>query len=130
MRSTEGANTMMWLRLAGTGLLSLVLVVPAPAQNDRKKDDKSTAEPLEAEKVLQPGKFSGKVAQVSETSLQLRLDYVHYELNPKAAKANRGDRQLQQLLRQQSQLAQARDRYLRARTPQEQYRALLEVQRH
>src|SRR5262245_25195911 len=77
----RGSNIMTWLRVAGAGLLTLVLVVPASAQKDKKKDDKSTAEPLEAEKVLQPGKFSGKVAQASETSLQLRVDYVHYELN-------------------------------------------------
>ena len=118
-------------RLYWVWLMALVLAGPVLGQAKKKDGAKKVdAEPVDAEK-LKPGQISGKVMQASETSLQVRVDYMHYELNPKAGgKGNYGgNNQVQQLVRQQEQLARAQQRILMARNPAEQQRALYELQR-
>lgn len=124
---------MMVSRITGSCFLALALAIPVQAQKD-KKPAKKVNEVVEAENALKPGQFTGKVLQASETALQLRVEYVHYELNPQkaggGAKPNYGgNQQIQQLVRQQQQLAQARQRMMQAKTPQQQYQAMQQMQR-
>jgi hypothetical protein len=113
---------MKWLQFAGTALLTVAYLLPVSAQ-DKKKDRKGV-EVLDAEKTLKPGKVSGKLTAVAESSLRLRVESIRFELKP-GAKPNT---QLQHLTNLQQRLARAQQRLVSARNPNEQNRALQEIQ--
>ncbi len=122
---------MNWLHLAGAALMAVVLASSAQAQKDKKKDDpkKGAVEAIDAEK-LKPGQVIGKVMQFSETSIRVRVDYVHYELNQAKGRNSvlAADRQAQHLIREQQAIARAQQRLVNARNPAEQWRALQDLQ--
>src|SRR5260370_1080550 len=113
------------ITLAGAALLSLVLAVPAQAQ---KKDPKKSEGPLEAAKILKPGDFLGKLGIVNSSTFVLRLEFDHLELKPGARSQKNPSSQYQNLLREYSRLAQARQKLANARTPQQQMSALRQMQ--
>lgn len=114
------------------GLTMLALTLSAQAQKDKKKPPaKGQAAPVvDAEKALKPGTISGKAMAVTETSIQLRVEYQHLELkNPGGAggKGGGGNQQAQ-LIRQQQQIAQAQMRVRMAKNPREAYQAMQQLQ--
>jgi len=119
---------MKTLRVALLGFAMLALALPAPAQKD-KKSNKDEPEVAEADKFLKPGQISGKAMSVTETSLQLRVEYQHLELKDNL-KTNPGNAAaLARATRLQGQIAQAQQRLQNARTQRQSQLALQQLQR-
>ena len=114
------------------GLMTLALAVPALAQAKKEAPKKGTSvEEIDAEK-LKPGELAGKVMTASSTSLQVRVDLVHIELNQaKAGKAiNYGnDPVIKELVRDQEYLAKLQQKVRTARNPRQQHQAIEHLQR-
>src|SRR5262245_39988606 len=118
---------MKWLHLAGVALMALALTAPLQAQDkDRKTGDPKGEVPTVDAESLKPGQVVGKVLSASETSMQVRADIVHYELNPRAvAKANASNNQIiQQVLRDQQALTRSYQKIAAAKNPRQQQQAI------
>jgi len=110
--------------LAWAGVLALVLVLPAPAQ-DKKKDKGAV---LTAAQVLQPGQYAGKLESVSGSTFVLGVNAPRLEPKPGAQRKSQNiNNHYQAMLRDQDRLAAAYDRLSRARTPQQQRGASNEI---
>src|SRR5205085_6587316 len=78
---------------------------------------------------LKPGQVGGKAMSVTETSLQLRVEYQHLELKDNL-KTNPGNAAaLARATRLQQQIAQAQQRLQNARTQRQSQLALQQLQR-
>jgi hypothetical protein len=110
------------LQWSGAALLTLAFVLPVSAQD--KKKDKKNIEVLDAEKVLKPGKYSGKVMAATESSLRLRVESTRFELKP----GRKPNSQLQHLAQLEQRLARAQQHLLTARNANDQARAVQEIQ--
>jgi hypothetical protein len=118
---------MKWLHLAGNALMALALAAPLQAQDKgKKKGDPAGDVPTVDAETLKPGQVVGKVLTVSETSLQVRADIVHFELDPKAlAKVNASNNQIiLQLVRDQQALTKAYQKIGAAKNPKQQQQAV------
>src|SRR6516162_5205970 len=109
--------------LAGACVLTLILALPAQAQN--KKPGKKPQQTLEAEKVLGPGNVLGRLVYLSGNTFTLRVAYNSLELKPNARQiANTTNRQYQTLVNQINRLAQLQNQLMTARS-QRQYNSIM-----
>jgi len=97
-------------------------------QGQGKKDQKTPTAPLEAEKVLRPGQYVGKLVVLNGSNLVFRLEFVRLELKPGAQNQRNTNRAYQNLLNEYSRLSRAQQQLVRARTPQQQISALRQIQ--
>src|SRR5262245_28369591 len=103
-------------RLFGATLVALILALPALAQN------KNTGGVVDADDALRPGTVSGKIQKYSGNSLVLRTESVRYELKPGVT--GNSNREVQNIIRQQSELNRAQARVQNARNPRDAARAM------
>src|SRR5260370_16769645 len=84
--------------------LCFFALVALPVQAQDKKNPKKPTNVIEAEKILRPGDFVGKVLTLSGNLFTLRINYQTLELKPGYRPSGNANRGIQNLINQQQRL--------------------------
>ena len=112
--------------LIGAGAVALFLVLPVQGQD--KKPPRKPTDVVEAEKILPPGTYAGKILTLSGNLFTLRIEYQTLELKPGYRPPRNANRQVQNLINQQSKLAQLQMKAQTARTPKQYASYMRQIQ--